>query len=531
MQKYDVVLYNVKYDDTDEMKQRPIIILDAENDYAIATSCTTHRPRSQFFGEYVLQDYKQAGLNKPTTARLSKIVDVNESNIIRHLGKLSIRDIENIETLLYGNVQINSSYNEVNNKMILDESLFEDVMLVEKLSDVGYKPNKTGTAYKVFRVKNGKLYPPMVANRNNEPTPIGVWLDAEEGEFAGLSKTGRPQVKSKGSTLAYRPGWHLGDVPRAKQFDRTNKETGEKEFPADFVWAECEYAMDVDYQDEADARGYERTKVDDEGNVIVTKSDKYQHSLAGLPKLPKDGYYKYRTNPNPDTVPWVITGQIKVNRLLDDFEVNEILKRAGVAPIHRQGGDKTLAELGLNNLSESISEDVIISTDETEEKTIEPENNGISMIINNLIKDEYESIDSYNSAITTFKDIGKSDDAISVLNDIVAEENIHVGQLQRLMELFDPNADKVSDGVEEASEQIENDLDMSDEEFLEKFAEWYDPTKGNSFNYDTSAIPNYSNPVNESAGTDNTVDMSCSNCTDDADEDEFLKGFENLMNR
>ena len=185
-------------------------------------------------------------------------------------------------------------------------------------------------------------------------------------------------------------------------------------------------------------------------------------------------------------------------------------------------------------LDESLfenEEDVSISTDEAEEKTIEPEDNGISMIINNLIKDEYEAIDGYNSAITTFKSIGNSDEAISVLNDIVAEENIHVGQLQRLMELFDPNADKVSDGVEEASEQIENDLDMSDEEFLEKFAEWYDPTKGNSSNYDTSTIPNYSNPVNESAGIDNIVDMSCSNCTDDADEDEFLKGFENLMNR
>lgn len=190
---------------------------------------------------------------------------------------------------------------------------------------------------------------------------------------------------------------------------------------------------------------------------------------------------------------------------------------------------KSLKSLGM--LKDTISEDVSISTDEAEEKTIEPEDNGISMIINNLIKDEYEAIDGYNSAITTFKGIGKSDEAISVLNDIVAEENIHVGQLQRLMELFDPNADKVSDGVEEADEQIDNSLDMSDEEFLEKFAEWYDPTKGNSSNYDTSAIPNYSNPVNESAGNDNIVDMSCSNCTDDADEDEFLKGFENLMNR
>lgn len=229
--------------------------------------------------------------------------------------------------------------------------------LVEKVSPEGYAPKQTGTAYKVFRVKNGKLYPPMVANAGGADTPIGVWLDAEEGEFAGVSKTGRPQVKSTGSgTLAYRPGWHLGDVPRAPQFDRRNKETGEMEFPADFVWAECDYAMDVDYQGEADERGYMRTKVDSEGNVITTRSDKYQHSLAGLPKLPKDGYYKYRTNPRPDTVPWVITGQMRVNRLLSDAEVNEILKSKGIAPIHRQGGDKTLAELGLKE-SLSIKED------------------------------------------------------------------------------------------------------------------------------------------------------------------------------
>ena len=228
-------------------------------------------------------------------------------------------------------------------------------------------------------------------------------------------------------------------------------------------------------------------------------------------------------------IDWFFTAGSDADTLFDDVRESEKFDDFFALVAVNNDVIKSLKSLGM--LKENISEDVSISTDETEEKTIEPENNGISMIINNLIKDEYEAIDAYNSAITTFKDIGKSDEAISVLNDIVAEENIHVGQLQRLMELFDPNADKVSDGVEEASEQIENDLDMSDEEFLEKFAEWYDPAKGNSFNYDTSAIPNYSNPVNESAGTDNTVDMSCSNCTDDADEDEFLKGFENLMNR
>lgn len=223
--------------------------------------------------------------------------------------------------------------------------------LNEKTMD-NYNPKKTGTAYKVFKVKHGKLYPPMVANAGGADTPVGVWLEAEEGEFAGLSKTGRPQVKSTGSgKLAYRPGWHLGDIPRASQFDRTNKETGEKEFPKDFVWAECTYVMDVDYQGEADEMGYMRTKED--GSMY--KSDKYQHSLAGLKKLPRDGFYKYRTNPNPNTVPWVITGAIKVNKLLDDYMVNAILEKNGIEPIHRQGGDKTLDELGLKQIGESLN--------------------------------------------------------------------------------------------------------------------------------------------------------------------------------
>lgn len=211
-----------------------------------------------------------------------------------------------------------------------------DFDIEESLAPANYNPKVTGKAYKVFKVKNGKLYPPMVANPGGEDTPVGVWLKADEGEFAGLSKTGRKQVKSIGSgTLSYRPGWHLGDLPLAKQFYRTNKETGEKEFPKDFVWAECEYVMEKDYQDDAMKQGY-------------TKNGKFQHSLAGLPRIPENGFYRYRTNPNPDTIPWVITGAMKVERLLDDKEVAEILAQHGLEAPNRQGGNKTLSELGLS---------------------------------------------------------------------------------------------------------------------------------------------------------------------------------------
>lgn len=203
-------------------------------------------------------------------------------------------------------------------------------------------PKKVGVAYKVFVAKDGQLYPPMVANPGGAGTPVGVWLDADIGKAAPPSKTGRPQVQAGGkgtnaakSSLAFRPGWHLGDIPLAKQFARLDPETGKKElFPANFVWAECEYAMDQDYQEEAMSYGY-------------TESGKFRHSYAGLPRIPTDGYYRYRTNPNPDTVAWVITGAMRVTRILTDEETDAICREAGVEPMRRQGGPIDLEKYGI----------------------------------------------------------------------------------------------------------------------------------------------------------------------------------------
>ena len=132
-------------------------------------------------------------------------------------------------------------------------------------------PKKTRIGYKVFELIDGKLYPPMVGNLDENgnpvdkatdkarsaPTEVGVWLQAEASPIVSYTKTGRPQVSDRrGSKLAYRPGWHLGVIPYAKQFNRLDKESGKRElFPRNFVWAEVEYAADVDYQEEADATG------------------------------------------------------------------------------------------------------------------------------------------------------------------------------------------------------------------------------------------------------------------------------------
>ena len=194
-------------------------------------------------------------------------------------------------------------------------------------------PKKTGIGYKVFVLKNGQLYPPMVANPGGEGTPVGVWLDADAAPVSGTSKTGRPQVKAGGKgtqggsgQLAYRPGWHLGEIPYALQFNRKDGNGERTLFPNNFVWAEVEYADDVDYNDEARQEG-------------TNASGKYQHSLAGLKHVPVDGSYKYRTNPDPRTDPWIITGAMRVNRILSREEVNDLVRKAGREPQQMQEGD------------------------------------------------------------------------------------------------------------------------------------------------------------------------------------------------
>lgn len=207
-------------------------------------------------------------------------------------------------------------------------------------------PKKTGIGYKVFVLKNGELYPPMVANPDGAATPVGVWLDADAAPIAGQSKTGRNQVKAGGKgtqggsgKLAYRPGWHLGEIPYALQFNRIDENGNKELFPANFVWAEVEYANDVDYQEEAMSYG-------------INPSGKFQHSLAGLPRVPENGAYRYRTNPNPETDPWIITGAMRVKRLLTPSEVDIIVEKAGREPQRRQEGAVT--DIQINALNAEI---------------------------------------------------------------------------------------------------------------------------------------------------------------------------------
>lgn len=170
---------------------------------------------------------------------------------------------------------------------------------------------------------------------------------------------------------------------------------------------------------------------------------------------------------------------------------------------------------------------------------------GMASVINNLIKDEYEAIEGYNSAIATAEAEGFGD-MVNVLAEIQAEENLHIGQLQAVMNTIDPNAHLVNDGQQEGvkqlagiednvEESLTEDLDTMNEQEQEMFVrcvnevykmsviEWMQKyhegnleiNKVNSY----SDIPNTSNLIEISAtdisqGTGNVVVYTYMNAED-----------------
>jgi len=222
----------------------------------------------------------------------------------------------------------------------------------------GDVPRKTVKAYKLFKVKAkhpGKLFPLFV--NPNTPVDMNKWVDAEAGEISANGK-----VKSNIGDLAFRPGWHAGDLPVATHIgEKTEEQKAETQrikdlrkmaeeklggdkranslakklhpFPEwvntpshrnpNHVWAEVEMPNDVDWQTEAIKRGH-----NDKGNFIANEA----HITD---QLPKGGHYRYKTNPNM-AGNWMIGGGMKVNRVLKDAEVDAINKAAGVSDLPRR---------------------------------------------------------------------------------------------------------------------------------------------------------------------------------------------------
>ena len=146
--------------------------------------------------------------------------------------------------------------------------------------------------YKLFRIKNEKLYPMFVYA--TEEMPLGEWINAKVGELKDET-----HVKSRLGALSLRPGFHSCEVPFTDWIGKKG-EDGKLYQRQDTVWCECEVL----------------------GNQLNI-TERY-----GLRTIP-DGWYYFKTKPK-QIFPWIISDKIKINRILSDEEVQNICEKNGV---------------------------------------------------------------------------------------------------------------------------------------------------------------------------------------------------------
>ena len=274
-------------------------------------------------------------------------------------------------------------------------------------------PQKTIKAYKLFRIKGGdtsKLYPLFV--NANTPVETGQWIAAEVGPL-----TDKGKVKSKIGQLAFRPGWHAGDLPQATHIGEGGT-PGKPEFrPKDQVWAEVEFPADINWQEEAN----KRAKRNKQGEIIA-------RTAQITDTIPEGGFYRYKTNPNM-TGNWLIGGSMKVNRVLGDSEVAAIDQAAGVSDLPRKFPDESpvafsrgpLTPMGEAERLGMTNTDLLPTSEELEQmknNTYKPEKKRTLADAAQLLQDRWEA------ATGRTEPFEYTEENIGILSDMLATEAI-----------------------------------------------------------------------------------------------------------
>ena len=277
-------------------------------------------------------------------------------------------------------------------------------------------PKVTKKGYAVFiykKLKNGgyKLVPKMLSN--DPGAPAQTWLNADTGYMkrdengeplqntngrASVSVNGSQAGGNKSNKLAWRPGKHLAMYPNASQFKSTDGT-----IPKDVIFFEVEYAADPDLHKQYQRNAWE---------LGMNDNGQYRNNQGGLPYIPKDSYYLYRTNSiSEGATPMIITGAYKINRALTDAEAKELNQNAGGMWCPRKGGDLTeeklkdmgLDDKGLKKMTESFDMDTIKeSHDESDEARLLPGYK--SREINWEDKDLIHSIEENGQDINDYRD-------------------------------------------------------------------------------------------------------------------------------
>ena len=88
--RWDVWLAEVKYEDSDEVKERPVLIYNETEVFIVGFKGTSSIRKGD--DEYTLIDWKKAGLLHETNFRLSKKLRIEKSKFKRKIGTITKND-------------------------------------------------------------------------------------------------------------------------------------------------------------------------------------------------------------------------------------------------------------------------------------------------------------------------------------------------------------------------------------------------------------------------------------------------------
>lgn len=99
----------------------------------------------------------------------------------------------------------------------------------------------------------------------------------------------------------------------------------------------------------------------------------------------------------------------------------------------------------------------VIDVESSSKETPNPgTDTGVSNLIIKAINSEWDTIAEYNELIAN---LGNNSDMIPVIQDIVAEENTHIGQLQQILLQISPNVQNIEKGEIEGEKQLQETIE------------------------------------------------------------------------
>ena len=95
----DIVDAFVYFEDNPTEGKKPVLILSPEEAFVLSLKMTSHPPRIGYPGEYNIIRWKEAGLSKPTTVRISKVLRIRYEDIIIKRGRINESEMFRISQL------------------------------------------------------------------------------------------------------------------------------------------------------------------------------------------------------------------------------------------------------------------------------------------------------------------------------------------------------------------------------------------------------------------------------------------------